>query len=78
MPKIPQDKAGHFLIGAGISLVVGGLVDPDTGLIAATVAGIAKEVVWDKLMARGTPEFMDALATTAGGVLGYLLLFYLL
>ncbi|MDI9470783.1 MAG: hypothetical protein QM296_11365 [Bacillota bacterium] len=78
MLKIPQDKVGHFLIGAGISLVVGGLVDPDTGLIAATVAGVAKEVVWDKLLARGTPEFMDALATAAGGVLGYLLHFYLL
>lgn len=48
MLKIPKDKAGHFLVGAGISLVVGGLVNQDTGLIAATVAGIAKEVVWDK------------------------------
>jgi len=77
MLQIPKDKAGHFFVGAGISLIVGGLVDPDTGLIAATVAGITKEVVWNKLMARGTPEFMDTLATAAGGVMGYLLHCYL-
>ena len=74
MLKIPQDKVGHFLIGAGISLVVGGLVDPDTGLIAATVAGIGKEAVWDGLMGRGTVEVLDAVATIAGGVVVYLVL----
>lgn len=40
------------------------------GLFVATVAGALKELVWDKWLKRGTPEWLDFWATVLGGVIG--------
>ncbi len=67
-----QDKLKHLLAGIGISLVFGVLFSPLIGLIAAAIVGALKEIIWDWLLKKGTPEFMDFLATALGGAIVYM------
>lgn len=69
-----KDKWKHLLAGLALSLLVGLLFCPLIGLIVAAVVGALKEIVWDWLLKRGTPEWWDFVATVAGGVIGYTLL----
>lgn len=71
---IPKDKQLHLLAGLALSLLAGLLLCPIGGLMAAVIVGFGKEVVWDWLLRRGTPEFLDFVATVAGGLVGYTLL----
>lgn len=59
---MPQDKIKHFVGGAIIGFVL--------GLPAAVAIGAAKEIVYDKLMKKGTPELLDFFATAIGGAAG--------
>jgi hypothetical protein len=67
-----QDKLKHLLSGIGIGLIFGVLFSPLIGLIAATIVGALKEIIWDWLLKRGTPEFLDFLATAFGGAIAYM------
>jgi len=71
--ELAPDKILHIKYGFVISLVAGVVLTPVLGFCVSTVVGILKEVVWDYYMKKGTPEVMDAVATSAGG-LGALLL----
>jgi len=44
------------------------------GLLIAAAVGALKEIIWDWLLKKGTPELLDFVATVAGGVIGYTLL----
>ena len=69
-----QDKLKHLLAGIGISLVFGVQFSPPLiGLITTAIVGALKEIIWDWLLKKGTPEFLDFVATVAGGVIGYTL-----
>jgi hypothetical protein len=77
-----QDKTRHFLAGYFAGNVTRGalevllpakmenkkLITTLLGIGASVLAGVGKEV-WDS-MGHGTPDFKDALATSAGGVVG--------
>jgi len=67
-----QDKLKHLLAGIGISLVFGVQFTPFIGLIIAAIVGALKEIIWDWLLKRGTPEFLDFLATVLGGAIAYM------
>jgi hypothetical protein len=67
-----QDKLKHLLAGIGISLVFGVQFSPLIGLITAAIVGALKEIIWDWLLKKGTPEFMDFLATALGGAIAYM------
>lgn len=67
-----QDKLEHLLTGIGIGLIFGVLSSPLIGLIAAAMIGALKEIIWDWLLKKGTPEFMDFLATALGGAIAYM------
>ncbi len=67
-----QDDLKHLLVGISISLVFGVQFAPLIGFIAAAIVGALKEIIWDWLLKKGTPEFMDFLATALGGVIGYM------
>ena len=67
-----QDKLKHLLAGIGISSVLGVQFSPLIGLIAAAIVGALKEIIWDWLLKRGTPEFLDFLATAFGGAIAYM------
>ena len=51
------DHKQHFLGGIAITLAGFG---PAWGLAAGVVVGILKEVIYDWLLKRGTPEVSDA------------------
>lgn len=40
------------------------------GFLLAVSVGVGKEVIWDKKLEKGTPEFADAIATLIGAVFG--------
>ena len=44
------------------------------GIFVAALAGAIKEIIWDWLLKKGTPELLDFVATVAGGVLGAVIL----
>lgn len=67
-----QEKLKHLLTGIGIGLIFGVLSSPLIGLIAAAMIGALKEIIWDWLLKKGTPEFMDFLATALGGAIAYM------
>lgn len=76
--RIPLDKIAHFFVGAAIG-VAGFLIwGPLGAIVAAGIAGVIKEIVDyiqnEMAIKRGEApphgvEFLDALATTLGGVL---------
>lgn len=68
------DKLLHFLAGAVIAFAFGIIFSPEWGLAFAMTIGTAKEFVWDGLLQKGTVEIWDAVATIAGGFLGYLIM----
>ena len=69
-----MDKLLHFTIGLIVSLIAGALYTPVFGLLGAVLSGAWKEIIWDKVLSRGTPEILDFVATVAGGVLGAVIL----
>lgn len=74
MIAIPKDKKLHLLAGLALSILAGLFVYPMFGLLTAAVVGALKEIVWDWLLKKGTPEWWDFVATVAGGVIGWALL----
>ena len=74
---MPLDKRKHAYAGLALALSAGLLFCPLVGLVTAAVVGALKEIIWDWLLKKGTPEFMDFVATVAGGVIGYVLIGWL-
>jgi hypothetical protein len=64
-----KDKLYHLIAGFVIAIIIG-LFNPIIGLIIAVLAGIAKDVVYDLLLKKGTFELLDILATAVGAVVG--------
>jgi hypothetical protein len=60
------------LAGIGISLVFGVQFSPLIGLLIAAIVGALKEIIWDWLLKKGTPELLDFLATALGGAIAYM------
>jgi hypothetical protein len=67
-------KQQHFVAGLLIALLFGWLVYPAFGFFIAVLIGGLKEMVWDILLDRGTPEMRDFVATSQGGLVGCILL----
>ena len=65
-----KDKWKHLLVGLVLSLLAGLLFCPIVGLATAAVVGALKEIIWDWLLKKGTPEFLDFVATVLGGASG--------
>ena len=79
IPNIPQDKAGHFLVGQGLALIgvlITVLVRSNFGvdlriwpsLLLNQVFAIGKEVYDHFHPETHTCDFYDWLATTIGGL----------
>jgi len=73
--KIGRDKyahaAGSAIIVGLVSLFTGSII---AGMLVAIGAGIAKEVVWDRLLKRGTFSWADLGADAVGVGAGALLM----
>ena len=61
-----KDKLKHLLAGLAIAIMAGLLFCPLVGLATAAVVGALKEIIWDWLLKKGTPELLDFVATVAG------------
>lgn len=83
---IAKDKIKHLVLGSAITTVCAiaiiliwkPILHPEAVLlsaIAGCLAGIGKEVVWDKLLGKGTPELKDALATIWASLLTAILMY---
>ena len=85
---IRKDYLYHFLAGvliAGLTMFffpVPMTWDPNWNVgfacIFSLIAAVGKELIWDKLLGKGTPEVYDVFCTMAGGwstafILGILL-----
>jgi uncharacterized membrane protein len=57
-----------------LQVVIAGVGAAGFGFLVAAVVGAAKEIIWDWLLKKGTPELLDFVATVAGGVLGAVIL----
>lgn len=64
-----KDKLYHLIAGFLISLIFG-LFNPIAGLVIAISVGVAKDVVWDLYLKKGTFEVLDIFFTGVGGVIG--------
>jgi hypothetical protein len=72
---IKNDKAQHFIVGAGVVLPLALAGYAKTGLIVAIIAGVVIEIVdYFDDNPNSVPSFLDALATIAGGIVAYYLL----
>ena len=74
LPQSPGDKANHFVYGIGMFIALALVVAPGGALAGVVVAGVAKEV-YDKLTASGTPDPWDAVATSVGGIAGFVCMY---
>jgi uncharacterized protein YfiM (DUF2279 family) len=74
--QIAKDKQNHFAAGVLIGFSSSALtVNTNKSLLAslssAVIIGGGKELIYDKWMGRGTPEFKDFAYTIAGSVTGW-------
>lgn len=71
IPSIPADKQGHFIAGV-LCYVAAHFLSPIAGLAAVAIMAIAKEIYDYMHRDNHTPEFLDAVATMAGGLAGFI------
>ena len=72
LPQLRVDLANHFVYGSAIFAVAYtaapsfGLPALLSGLAAVTAFALAKDVIYDKVMGKGTFDPLDIVATIAG------------
>lgn len=67
LPLIPQDKANHVIYGMIIYYLVQFFLTPYAALAVVAVFAVGKEV-YDWVSGKGTPEFLDIMATILGSL----------
>lgn len=65
-----QDKQKHFIAGLLIFAFFH-FTFPIVSGVAPLIVGVLKEVVWDKILGKGTPDKMDAIVTGIPGLLAF-------
>ncbi len=65
------DKVLHAVAGYIIALIIG-ILNPWLGLAAAIAIGAAKEIIYDKMLGKGTADILDFAATAGGGLVGFI------
>ena len=72
-----MDKLKHIIAGSALSALAIGFFQ-ELGMwnfLIVALIGLAKEIIWDKFLGKGTTEFWDFMATNVGIVIvmvGYL------
>ena len=62
----------HIVCSAALTSVLGWFAPLWLAALLAFIIGIAKEIIYDKLMKRGTPQWKDVVADLVGIALGCL------
>lgn len=78
-----NDKIKHIIAGAVIGLISALLIRHFwikgamiLGSLLALLAGMAKELIWDKWLGKGTSEFADAWFTLWGGLFITIIMYF--
>lgn len=66
LPQLSQDKANHALYCAVICTVLMLVLPAPTAAGITLVVGVAKELIYDWHLKRGTPDWYDMAANAAG------------
>lgn len=66
--SIPKDKLLHAMLGVYLYLFSRICFKQSLSVLIIVVIAVSIEVIHDKWMKRGEPEFMDVLATIVGGI----------
>jgi len=75
--KIQKDKLLHFIAGLFVTIVTWVVIqNPFVALLTGLLAGVAKELIWDIALKRGTGEFLDFLATAIGSGVAFMPLYW--
>lgn len=82
--EITEDKKKHFLYGGIIAMItmcvliifITAILAAFCGVVMSLIAGLVKDVIIDKILGLGTFEWLDIFATVLGGIVGSLLLYY--
>jgi hypothetical protein len=69
-----MDKLHHLVYTYAISITVGIIFTPITGLIAGCVVGVAKDFILDLWLKKGRFEWLDVAASILGAVLATILI----
>lgn len=71
---VPYDKRLHIVLGTYLFLSLLVFLNLHISMALTSITGALVELVYDKWWKRGTPEFLDWVATTTGGLLPYLII----
>lgn len=66
LPQLPQDKANHALYCAVICTLLMFVLPAPTAAGITLAGGVAKELIYDWHLKRGTPDLTDMVANVAG------------
>ena len=65
-----QDGLLHILCSLVLCAVLGAFLPLWAAVLISLAIGVLKELIWDKLLKKGTPEWKDILADALGILLG--------
>ena len=65
-----QDGLAHILVSLVLCAVLGVFLPLWAAVLVTLAVGVLKELIWDKLLKKGTPEWKDILADVLGIILG--------
>lgn len=68
--KIRKDDLLHILVSVIIMTVLKLLLPWWIAALITLLVGILKEIVWDKILKKGTPEWRDIVSDIIGIIIG--------
>lgn len=68
-----RDKLLHLIGGIYLFLILSIVMPHEIACGVAIIIGIAKEIVWDKWLGKGTPEILDTIMTSVGALSIYII-----
>lgn len=71
---LAYDKQLHIILGTYLFITFLIFFNPHWSMILTSLIGALIEIVYDKLLKKGTPEILDWGATTAGALYPYLIM----
>lgn len=73
LAAIQKDKLLHFITGTYIFMISALFFQLWAALLIVAIVGALKEVYYDKILDKGTPELADFLYTLGGGLITFLI-----
>lgn len=65
----PYDKALHFIVGVLLACVLVYFLSPVYVILVSLIVGVLKEIIWDIMLNKGSPEIIDVVYQIAGTLL---------